>query len=102
MTSDPIDDRDVGSEGIDTVDEGAEEEVSSCIDGASSILEGIAEVTMVDVDVDVDVGVSAEDGEVRVRVEVAKAAEEVETEEEVESLVEDFVEMRRPLAAAPV
>lgn len=38
----------------------------------------------------------------RVGVEVAKAAEGVETEEEVESLVEDFVEMRRPLAAAPV
>lgn len=33
---------------------------------------------------------------------VAKAAEGVEAEEEVESLVEDFVEMRRPLAAAPV
>lgn len=102
MTSDLIDDKDVGSEGIDTLDDGAEEEDSSCIDGASCILEGIAEVAMVDVDVDVGVGVSVEVGEASVGVEVAKAAEGVETEEEVETLVEDFVEMRRPLAAAPV
>lgn len=46
-----------GSEDIDTFDEGADEEVSSCINGASCILEGIAEETMVVLDVSVGVGV---------------------------------------------
>lgn len=55
MTFDPI--VRGGSEDIGTVDEGADEEVSSCIDGASCTLEGIAEVAMVVL----DVGVGVED-----------------------------------------